>query len=213
MQEPCLLVADGEQCSLALIESLLEWSPVVVALDEAFPKLISLGIKVDYWLGDFDNIDPELTLEETGQDSVKIIRADNQDKTDFEKGIEFLMDLGAKAINCVWATGKRLDHTLSNLSTLTHLYQKVKIVFYDDYSRLYFLPNHFEKWYVAGQIISLVPMPYAKNVTLKGLKYSLDKEDLEWGKRVGTSNNAEMDGIVSIKYEEGLLLMIETNKD
>jgi thiamine pyrophosphokinase len=56
-------------------------------------------------------------------------------------------------------------------------------------------------------------MPYAKNVTLKGLKYSLDKEDLEWGKRVGTSNSAEMDGIVSIKYEEGLLLMIETNKD
>ncbi|MFY0673274.1 MAG: thiamine diphosphokinase [Bacteroidia bacterium] len=213
MQEPSLLIADGEQCSLALLESLLEWSPVVVALDEAFPKLVSLGIKVDYWLGDFDNIDPKRILSELQQDSVKIIKAENQEKTDFEKGIDFLIELGAQAINCVWATGNRLDHTLSNLSTLTNLQHKAKIVFYDDYSKLYFLQNKFEKWYTKNQIISLVPMPIAKNVSIAGLKYTLDKEDLEWGNRVGTSNFTEKDGIVKIAFEKGNLLMIETLKD
>lgn len=213
MQEPCLLVADGEQCSIALIESLLEWSPIVVALDEAFPKLVELGIKVDYWLGDFDNVDPESFLEDIGQDAVKIIKSQNQDKTDFEKGIDFLMELGSKEINCVWSTGRRLDHTLSNLSTLQNLQSQIKIVFYDDFSKLYFLPRKFEKWYPKGQIISLVPMPFAKNVKVDGLKFTLDKEDLTWGIRLGTSNCVEADGIVKIEFDQGHLLMIETSKD
>ena len=54
-QEPALIIANGEECSMDLLEQLLEWSPTVVVLDGAIERVISLGIKVDVWLGDFDH--------------------------------------------------------------------------------------------------------------------------------------------------------------
>ena len=136
LQEPALLIADGEQCSIGLLESLLEWSPLVVALDGAFTKLVSLGVKVDYWLGDFDDIDPHAYLAEMGQDHVTIIETPNQDKTDFDKGVEFLIEKQAKSIHVVWATGKRMDHTLSNFSSLAKYSSQVEVILYNDYSKV-----------------------------------------------------------------------------
>ena len=54
-QEPALIIANGEECTMDLLEQLLEWSPTVVVLDGAIERVISLGIKVDVWLGDFDH--------------------------------------------------------------------------------------------------------------------------------------------------------------
>lgn len=210
LQEPALLVADGEKCSIKLLESFLEWSPVVVALDGAFMYLYEMGVKVDYWLGDFDDIDPEKTIEELGQE-VSIIRTPDQNKTDFEKGIDFLINLGATTIHAVCAVGQRMDHTLSNYASITK-YSHVELILFNDWSKAYLLKPTFEKWYKKGDIISLMPLPFAGNVTTKGLKYSLNDEDLAWGKRLGTSNEAADDGIVRIEYGSGNLLMIEATE-
>lgn len=211
LQEPALLVADGEQCKLSLLEGLLEWSPLVVALDGAFEKLVRLGVKVDYWLGDFDDIDPDVLIGDLEQDHVKVIRAPDQDKTDFEKGLDFLIKKEAKSIHVVWATGKRMDHALSNYASLTKYQNLAEIVVYNDYSKAFLLKPQFEKWYKKGEIISIMPLPKAIGVETKGLKYSLNKEDLEWGIRLGTSNEAAKDGVVTIKHRSGHLLLIEAN--
>ena len=55
-QEPALIIANGEACSLDMVEQLLEWSPTVIVLDGAIERVVSLGIKVDVWLGDFDHV-------------------------------------------------------------------------------------------------------------------------------------------------------------
>lgn len=211
LQEPALLVADGEQCKLSLLEGLLEWSPLVVALDGAFEKLVRLGVKVDYWLGDFDDIDPDVLIGDLEQDHVKVIRTPDQDKTDFEKGLDFLIKKEAKSIHVVWATGKRMDHALSNYASLTKYQNLAEIVVYNDYSKAFLLKPQFEKWYKKGEIISIMPLPKAIGVETKGLKYSLNKEDLEWGIRLGTSNEAAKDGVVTIKHQSGHLLLIEAN--
>ena len=44
-QEPALIIANGEECSMDLLEQLLEWSPTVVVLDGAIQRVIDLGIK------------------------------------------------------------------------------------------------------------------------------------------------------------------------
>jgi len=209
LQEPALLIADGEPCKLALLESLLEWSPLVVALDGAFEKLVRLGVKVDYWLGDFDDYDPTEVKANLGQDHVEIVHTPDQDSTDFDKGIEFLMAKDARSIHVAWATGKRMDHALSNYSSLSKYQNRAEVVVYNDYSKAYVLKSRFEKWYQKGEIISLMPLPSAGNVRTTGLKYLLHGEDLEWGVRVGTSNEVVEDGIVSISYDSGCLLMIE----
>lgn len=208
-QEPSLLIADGEACGLGLLESLLEWSPVVVVLDSALPRVLSLGIKVDYVLGDFDDFDPELLLKKSGQDHIEIIRAEDQNKTDLQKGIEFLIEKGASGINIVWADGRRMDHTLGNVNTLASYASRVQLVMWNDYSRLYGLPMNFSKWFQKGAKISLLPFPSAGGFMSKNLKYPLEGHEFNIGGRVGTSNEAAEDGIVEISYEKGLLLMVE----
>ena len=208
-QEPALLIANGEYCSSDLLDQLLGWSPVVVALDDAFPRLVSLGKKVDYWLGDFDFINPEEFVAKSGQDQVRIIHRTDQEITDFEKGILFLIDLGVKTIHIAWATGRRLDHLLSNLHVLSKYKDSVQLILFDDYGKSYFLPTFFEKWYPKGTILSLIPLSQAEKVQTKGLVYPLAKEDLNWNSKISTSNEAQKDGFVSIQHTSGNLLLIE----
>lgn len=207
-QEPALIVADGESCSLTLLHQLLEWSPVVVVLDEAFLKVASLGIKVDYWLGDFDKIDPAAHLQEVQQDHVEIVETPDQNKTDLEKAIDFLEKKGSTEINILWADGRRVDHALANFSTLAK-YEHLKLVMWNDWSKAYIIPHRFEKWLEKDAIVSLIPMPEAQDVVTEGLFYPLSGEALVFGQRVGSSNHVAEDGMVRITYSSGKLLLIE----
>ena len=45
-QEPALVIANGEACSLALMHELMEWAPKVVVLDGALPRVLELGLKI-----------------------------------------------------------------------------------------------------------------------------------------------------------------------
>jgi len=54
-QEPALIIANGAECSMELLGQLLEWSPVVIVLDNAIDRVLQLDIKIDVLLGDFDD--------------------------------------------------------------------------------------------------------------------------------------------------------------
>jgi thiamine pyrophosphokinase len=177
-------------------------------LDGAITRVLELGIKVDVVLGDFDsakNIE-ELLID---QHPIKIVDAPDQNKTDLEKGIEYLIDEGHKAINILWATGRRADHTITNITNIVRYKSDISLVLYDDYSKIFCLPKHFEKWYVKGFPISLIPIGNVTGINSKGLKYNLTNDNLSIGHRTGNSNESENDGIVTISYEEGDLLMME----
>jgi thiamine pyrophosphokinase len=207
-QEPALIIANGEACSYELLSQLLEWSPTVLVLDGAITRVLELGIKVDIVLGDFDsakNIE-ELLID---QQPIKIIHTPDQNKTDLEKGIEYLINEGHKAINILWATGRRADHTITNITNMVRYKSDVSLVLYDDYSKIFCLPKYFEKWYVKGFPISLIPIGDVTGINSKGLKYNLTNDTLSIGYKSGSSNEAENDGIVSISYENGDLLMME----
>ena len=97
-QEPALIIANGESCSFELLGQLLEWSPFVVVLDSAIHRVMSLGIKIDVLLGDFDK---DLNLIEIKQNQypIEIIHTPDQDKTDLEKAFDFLIERGFPAVN------------------------------------------------------------------------------------------------------------------
>lgn len=196
---------------MALLESLLEWCPLVLALDNAYLRLARLGVKVDYWLGDFDDGMPDERHQGLLQPHTQVVHTPDQEKTDFEKGVEFLIDKGVRHIHVLWALGRRLDHALANVAAITRYAGSVNLVYYNDYSKMYLLPKSFAKWYPKGQVISLLPMPRAAAVRTTGLLYPLLGEDLEWGVRIGTSNQASHDGTVTVHYESGKLVMIEAH--
>jgi thiamine pyrophosphokinase len=207
-QEPALIIANGEACSIDLLNQLLEWSPTVMVLDGALQRVLELGIKIDIVLGDFDREHhPEQFLAH--QQPVEIIHTPDQNKTDLEKGIDLLLSRNHKAINILWATGRRADHTINNVTNLVRYKDEATLVMYDDYSKIYCLPNSFDKWYVKGTPISLIPIGVVKGITTHGLKYNLHNEDLAIGFKSGSSNEALVDGTISIHYQEGNLLMME----
>lgn len=208
-QEPALIIANGAECSQELLGQLLEWSPYVIVLDSAIERVIELGIKVDVLLGDFDRgFDPEYYKEK--QYPLEIVHTPDQNKTDLEKAFDFLIDKGHKAVNVVWATGKRADHTITNITNIIRYQDQLKIVVIDDHSKIFLLPKRFEKWYTKDSIISLIPIGDVSGIHSKNLFYPLENETLTLGFRTGSSNHAAEDGIVIVSYETGNLLLIES---
>lgn len=207
-QEPALIIANGAACSYELLGQLLEWSPIVVVLDNAIDRVLQLDIKIDVLLGDFDDdFNPELYKEK--QFPLEIIHTPNQDKTDLEKAFDYLIEKGHKAVNVVWATGKRADHTITNITNIVSYRDKLKIVILDDHSKVFLLPTKFEKWYTAKTPISLIPIGKVTGITTENLFYPLKNEELTIGYRTGSSNHVIEDGIVKIEHQEGNLLLME----
>ena len=207
-QEPALIIANGASCSEELIGQLLEWSPLVIVLDSAMDRVLELGIKIDVLLGDFDcDFNPEIYLEK--QYPLEIVHTPNQDKTDLDKAFDYLIAKGHKAVNVVWATGKRADHTITNITNIVAYRDQLKIVVLDDHSKVFLLQKKYEKLYPKNTTISLIPIGKVTGITTKNLFYPLNNEELIIGYRTGSSNHVSEDGIVTIEHQEGDLLLME----
>ena len=207
-QEPALIIANGAACSEELLGQLLEWSPLVIVLDSAIERVLELGIKVDVLLGDFDRgFDPEYYKDK--QFPLEIVYAPNQDKTDLEKAFDYLINRNIPMVNVVWATGRRADHTITNLTNIVRYRDKLKIVILDDHSKIFLLPNRFEKWYTANTPISLIPIGTVSEIHSENLFYPLQNDTLTIGYRTGSSNHVLKDGIVKIEHKNGDLLLME----
>ena len=207
-QEPALIIANGAACQPDLLGQLLEWSPLVIVLDAAMERVMELDIKVDVLLGDFDaDFDPE--KYQTEQYPIDIIHAPDQNKTDLEKAFDYLIERNIPAVNVVWATGKRADHTITNLTNIANYRDKLKIVIIDDHSKVFLMPRKFEKWYTEKTAISLIPIGKVTGINSTNLHYPLKEDTLTMGYRTGSSNFVANDGIVVIEHETGDLLLME----
>ena len=207
-QEPTLIIANGESCSNELLGQLLEWSPFVVVLDGAINRVLELGIKIDVLLGDFDSKNHAVE-QILAQQKIEIVHTPDQNKTDLQKGIEFLIARNFDAVNIIWATGRRADHNLSNITDIVRYKQQINIVLHDDYSKIFQLPKRYQKWYVKDTVLSLMPVGVVSGVTTQGLNYNLQNDVLTLGYRTSSSNSAAQDGQVMIEHTEGDLLMME----
>jgi thiamine pyrophosphokinase len=207
-QEPALIIANGASCDPELLGQLLEWSPLVIVLDSAMERVMKLDIKVDVLLGDFDrNFDADYYKK--NQYPIEIVHTPDQSKTDLEKAFDYLYERKIPAVNVIWATGKRTDHTITNLTNIVRYREKLKIVILDDHSKVFLLSKRFEKWYTANTPISLIPVGHVTGIHSENLFYALQNDSLTIGYRTGSSNHVVKDGIVIIEHDAGDLLMME----
>jgi thiamine pyrophosphokinase len=207
-QEPALIIANGAACNPELLGQLLEWSPLVIVLDSAIERVMELDIKVDVLLGDFDR-DFDANYYKEKQYPLEIVHTPDQDKTDLEKAFDYLIERNIPAANVVWATGRRADHTITNLTNIVRYRDKLKIVILDDHSKVFLLPKKFEKWYTANTPISLIPIGHVSGIHSENLFYPLKDDSLTIGYRTGSSNHVAQDGLVVIEHNEGDLLLME----
>lgn len=207
-QEPALIIANGEACNADLLGQLLEWNPFILVLDGAIDRVLDMGINPDAVLGDFDSI-IDLDTKIAHLSHTKKIHLPDQELTDLDKGILYLIQEEYHAANIVWATGNRIDHTITNLFNMARYHTKITLSMIDNYSKKYIIPKTFEKWYPANSIISLIPCGTVTNIKTSGLAYNLNDESLILGHRAGSSNHSIADGFVKIEYDSGELIIAE----
>jgi len=187
---------------------------LIACTDGAFHYLKELNFpldKLDFISGDFDSYTEFFdSVQDDRQYDFEVIETPDQNKTDFHKALEIIIEKGFKNIDVYGGSGGEQDHFLGNLSVAFAFRDKANLQFFDDYSSYYFIPKKFTISDVKGKMISLMPFPIAKNIETKGLKWPLYKEDLILGERIGTRNVAENKDVV-IKYKKGDLLIFVGN--
>ncbi len=198
-----VIFANGLPCDIALSRLAVRDAEHVVVLDNAYGHYKNLDLPYHTVLGDFDKGIPETTPE-----SVNVIHLPDQESTDFEKGIAYLEQLGFSHILILWGTGRRADHNFVNIADLGK-YSHLKIELWDDFSRIYYIPNDFSEFFPENTTLSLVPLGKVTGVKTRNLFYPLKNEDLELGVRNGNSNRVAESGETRITYREGKLLLME----
>ncbi|KUG13374.1 thiamine diphosphokinase [Elizabethkingia sp. HvH-WGS333] len=156
--------------------------------------------QLDFISGDFDSYDDEGILSE------KLIHTPDQNKTDFHKALEIIIEKGFYEVDVYGGSGGEQDHYLGNLTVAYLFRNKMEITFYDEYSKYFFISNEFEVQNVLGKIVSLVPYPVAENVVTKGLNWPLFGEELSMTGRIGTRNFAVEDTF-TCSYSDGAILL------
>lgn len=178
---------------------------LIACTDGAFHYLKRMGFpldKLDFISGDFDShsgSDEDMYQE-------KFILTLDQDKTDFRKALEIIIEKGFSDIDVFGGSGGEQDHFLGNLSVAYTFKDRMSLRFYDEFSEYYFIPKNVTLKGVKNKMISLYPFPSADNITTKGLNWPLTKGNLSITTRIGTRNFA-VEEEVSVEYESGDLLI------
>jgi len=207
-QEPALIIANGAACRREILDQLLEWCPFVLVLDGALQRVLDLGIAFNVISGDFDS-EPNVHDKLKDRPNIEIIHTPDQNFTDLQKGINICQMRNYTHIHVLWATGERTDHSLINLDTIIRHYPITKIVFWDNWHKIFAVSSGFKKWYKKDTFISIIPWPFANNVCALNLQWPLNNLPLAMGKQLSTSNAVAENGFLEIVFDKGNLLLME----
>ena len=172
---------------------------IICATDGAYQYLVENQIKPNFISGDFDSL-------ENIPKEIEVIETPDQNFTDFDKILQIIFDKGHKTIDVFGASGKEQDHFLGNLNTSIHWKKKLKITFFDNHGSYFLADKKILVNNCMHKIVSLIPFPKATKISTKGLQYSLNKEDLVFGKRIGTRNKA-IKNQIEISFKSGNLFV------
>ena len=176
---------------------------LICATDGAYHFLEKNKIKPDFISGDFDS-------SKNIPKNIEVIHTPDQDFTDFDKILQIIFKKGFKNIDVYGASGKEQDHFLGNLHTAIQWKNKLKLTFFDNYSRYFLADKKTEITDCKDKIISLVPFPKATKISTTGLLYPLNNENLVFGERIGTRNKA-IANLINITFESGELFIFINN--
>lgn len=191
----------------------------LIAADRGLEALVSLGLRPNAVIGDFDSASKE-TIDQVNsfekEDDITVIRLNPvKDDTDTEAAVRFALENNEEPgdIYILGGTGSRVDHILGNISILGlgHEFGK-KIILLDENNRieLLFESRTILKEEAFGDFVSLIPFgDEVTGLTLKGFKYPLKNGVLKGFNSLGISNE-----IVSkeahISFDSGVLIMVQS---
>lgn len=195
-----LIVCGGTPPTKKLLESEIEQADLTIGADSG--GYVFLGFKriPDVVIGDLDS------FKYTNHEGVNVIHDPDQDTNDLEKALNYALEQGANSVIVLGTLGKRIDHTIKNLSVLQQFYPKFdSIIFRDDYGDMFLAESPFTPNLEPGTIISFFPIGKPiTNFSSSGVKYPLENGALEMGVQDGTSNEI-ISKDAKITFDDGFL--------
>lgn len=184
----------------------IDTSLYTLAADGGLHNSLKNGITPDAVIGDGDSFSelPKSVLKKANK--VPYIKAADQEYTDFEKALQYLKKQGFKEINVYCFQGDRIDHMLAGLSAAS-CFSDLSITFFSKTQQIRKLPKNYAEILPIGTVISLLPFPFAGQVTTQGLEWELSKKDFKLGTFISISNCTNMEKII-IKHSSGCLYLV-----
>jgi thiamine pyrophosphokinase len=198
-----VLLANGTAPPKQLAMKYIRHADLFICADGGANTAVRWNLAPQLILGDLDSV-TEQSLKRFSHVTIKRIR--DQNSTDLEKALSYLLQHRYSHAVVLGATGGRADHEWSNFSALAKFSDSLNILFVDRYGEYFFIENDTVIHMPIGGTISLLPLTVCKGVTTSGLKWNLKDESLGLGVRESTSNVAKAE-IVSIKFRTGKMVV------
>lgn len=179
-----MLICNGEPPPRTLARRYASRADLIVAADGGANTALRHGIRPHVIIGDLDSITP---ASRKFFASSLIIQVKRQDNTDLEKALDYLKARKIKEASILGATGRRIDFTLANLSSIWNYASAMRLTVIGD--GWYAVPVVSRTTIAAkpGTTVSLIPFGRCTGITLKGLKYPLSEATMNVGD-IGVSN-------------------------
>lgn len=207
MTKTALLLANGKSPTKSLLLTCRKRSEFFVCADGGANYAAKLGERPDLIIGDLDSIRASTVKK---FQSVTTHRIADQNSTDLEKALSWLIRKNYTEIIVLGATGGRVDHLAGNLSALGKFSKRAHITFVDESGEMRSVGSEMVLEAPVGTTVSLIPLSRCEGVVTNGLKWEIQNGVLELGFREGTSNIVKSSP-VTIRVRRGTLLIYQLN--
>lgn len=195
------LFLNGELININSINFINCYEKIFVT-DGAYDYIKKIGLIPDIIIGDLDSINNNKIII----DDIRTVYIEDQNFTDFEKALKFIIKNKFLNVDVWGASGKEQDHFLGHLSIALKYQNKLSLIFYDNYYKYFFTDKKNRFYNVKNKKISLFPFPIVNGLTTKGLKYPIFNDSLEIGHKIGIRNIA-INNTIEITYDDGILII------
>lgn len=203
-----VVISGGQRISEKRALELTGEADLIICADKGAEYAADYGVSPHIIMGDMDSIDKRILLG--FKNTEIIIYPKEKDYTDTQIAVMKAIELGAKEITLICATGLRSDHALANIRLLIHMYENnVTGKIEDDENTIYLCTGKTTFNNEKGKTISLLALSdKTEGITLRGFKYSLENisAGLKW--TTGISNEIVSD-YAEITVEKGKLIIFE----
>lgn len=188
-----------------LLES-IDSSQEVIAVDGGYDYLKSIGAPIHRLIGDLDSVAEREYLD---RDLVIDRYSPEKDVTDMMIALTYCHRKGYDTIDIYGGIGSRMDHTMANiLGMVAYVKKGLMLTLFDQNNIIQILNRDVKVSKEGYKYLSLLALTEeGLEVTIKGVKYPLDKAKICFGDSIGVSNEI-IDGSADIVLHRGIGLLI-----
>lgn len=199
-----LLIGNGETQEAVFLQKLARKADLILAADGGADRALSAGVRPDVIIGDLDSISPQAKKILPAE---KFIFVNNQNNTDLEKALDYLIAHQCTQCTLTGFVGGRWDFTFGNFLSVYPYLDKMDICVAGKGWKIWPLTHSVTKTVRPGARVSLIPAADCQNVTLQGLVYPLEHANLSLGRTGQTLSNVAKLSEIKILFDKGFLLL------